>query len=219
MRPVFLETTWVVGYAAPAHLGMASAKALINKPDENRRLYLPAVCISEARQTIARKYQAKHESDRVRQYLVWVSEHDQVSPDDNAAVLRVLDQMEASVKEALKSLDHTLDELGRNPRLEVFPLSEQMLERTLDLSSAGVDLQPFDLAILGAILVRAGQIQLVEGDEITFCCLDSDLQPWHKGGFKRPMADLYEAARIKVYSSFEIPFPSTEEMLREDRER
>lgn len=83
-----------------------------------------------------------------------------------------------------------------------------MLERCAELSYMKLDLQPFDQAILAAVLVRAEQL-LAEGvGEMAFCELDTHLQPWDKDrNFKSRLASLYDAARIWVYGDFLLQAP------------
>ncbi|MGH9430203.1 MAG: hypothetical protein ACRD3T_01535 [Terriglobia bacterium] len=74
-----------------------------------------------------------------------------------------------------------------------------------------MDLKPFDQAILAAVLVRAESLRgLGDADEISFCELDGDLQPWDKNGrSKQPLTALYDSARIWVYGDFAMENPAT----------
>jgi hypothetical protein len=81
--------------------------------------------------------------------------------------------------------------------------------RCADLSYRNLKLEPFDQAILAAILVR-GERLLAEGvEETAFCELDSDLQPWDKRGDpKERLAGMYDQARIWVYGDFLLQAPA-----------
>jgi hypothetical protein len=52
-----------------------------------------------------------------------------------------------------------------------------MLARAVQLSRMNLDLKPFDQAILAAVLVGAEQLRDEGADDLSFCELDSDLQP------------------------------------------
>ena len=82
MRHVFVETNWVVGYAAPAHHQHPDARALFERAEAGElRLYLPSVCLSEARFTIPRKLQPRTEADAIRKFLVWARAPNRLEPE------------------------------------------------------------------------------------------------------------------------------------------
>src|SRR4051794_9176851 len=102
MRHVFVETNWVVGYAAPEHHQIPAARRLAERAAQGEcRIYLPALCLSEARRTI-QKFQPRHEADAIRRFLRRV---DMVSPGDVQATLQVLDKYENTIWTELHSLD------------------------------------------------------------------------------------------------------------------
>ena len=84
------------------------------------------------------------------------------------------------VEADLEKLDEALNSLRATKGVKIFHLTEKMLERCSELSHAKLDLQPFDQAILAAILVRAKELQAGGAEEMDFCELDSHLQPWDK---------------------------------------
>jgi hypothetical protein len=53
-------------------------------------LYLPVICISEARRPIFEHFQARTEADRVRQFLLWARDIKLVDANDEEATRRVL---------------------------------------------------------------------------------------------------------------------------------
>jgi hypothetical protein len=79
-----------------------------------------------------------------------------------------------------------------------------MLVRAVELSIENPDLEPFDQAILAAVLVRARALRDLGADDIAFCEPDGHLLPWDKktGGIKQPLAALYDAAGVRVYIDF-----------------
>ncbi|MBK7926272.1 MAG: hypothetical protein IPJ98_01920 [Bryobacterales bacterium] len=96
----------------------------------------------------------------------------------------------------------------RHSGIEVFALSEAMLAKAVELSTINLDLKPFDQAILAAVLVRAEQLRDLGVDDVVFCELDGDLQPWDKNGrAKQPLQDLYDSAHLWVYGDFAMQSP------------
>jgi hypothetical protein len=81
-----------------------------------------------------------------------------------------------------------------------------MLERALSLSIENLDLHPFDNAILAAVLIRSEEIRAQDQkNELFFCTLDSDLQPWDKNGNMKPLLKrLYDDTSVSVYGDFEM---------------
>jgi hypothetical protein len=213
MRHVFVETNWVVACAAPAHHKIPAALELLERAGSGElTLHLPVICISEVRRPILERFQSRNEADRVRQFLLWARDNKFVDANDEEAARRVLDQMEGRVRADLEKLDEALSSLSQAKGVATFHLSQSMLERCTHLSHAKLDLQPFDQAILAAILVRAEEL-IAEGvDQMDFCELDSHLQPWDKDSRpKRPLAELYERAGISVYGDFLLPVPEKAE--------
>jgi len=135
-----------------------------------------------------------------------------VDAKDEEVARRVLDQMEGRVKAELEKLDDVLKDLAQAKGVETFLLNQAMLERCAELSHAKLELQPFDQAILAAILVRAGELRNQGIDQIDFCELDSHLQPWDKDSRpKKPLAELYDRAHIWVYGDFLLQAPEKPE--------
>jgi hypothetical protein len=209
MRHVFVETNWVVACAAPAHHKIPAALGLLDRAASGElKLYLPAICISEARRPIFERFQSRHEADRVRQFLLWARDNRLVDANDEEATRRALDQMEGRIKADLEKLDEALESLKAAKGVETFNLSQLMLERCAGLSQAKLDLQPFDQAILAAILVRAEELHTQGIDQMDFCELDSHLQPWDKDSrLKQPLTELYNRARTWVYGDFLLQAP------------
>lgn len=210
MRHVFVETNWVVACAAPAHHKTGAALKLLDRAaDGELKLYLPHVCISEARRPIFAHFQSRNEADHVRKFLLWARDNRFVTAPDEEAARRVLDQLEGRVKADLERLDEALENLKSANGVETFNLSQSMLERCAILSQAKLDLQPFDQAILAAILVRAEELRAEGIAEMDFCELDSHLQPWDKDSNpKKPLTELYDRARVWVYGDFLLQAPA-----------
>lgn len=72
-----------------------------------------------------------------------------------------------------------------------------MLERQISIGAMELSLKPYDLAILAAVLVKSESLQQAGCSWVSFCELDSDLQPWDKSGARKPiLSDLYDEAHV-----------------------
>ena len=209
MRHVFVETNWVVACSAPAHNKTPAALELLERAAaEELTLHLPAICISEARRPLLERFAPRNEADRVRQYLLWAREQNFVDRADEEAARRVLDQMEGRVKADIAKIDETLRDLSARKGVQLFDLTQPMYKLCAELSHAKLNLEPFDQAILAAILVRAEELAADQIKDTDFCELDAHLQPWDKDSRpKNPLAELYEERRIWVYADFLLQAP------------
>ncbi len=209
MKHVLVETNWVVGYVAPAHHQHPDARTLLERAlGGELRLYLPSVCITEARFTIQRRFQPRTEADAIRNFLVWAGREGKLSATEEATVRRAVDMFEAKVRGELSELGPALEAVRNSPVIEVFPLDEEMLERAAMLGASELDLQPFDQAILAAVLVRAERLHKEGFSEVFFCESDTDLQPWDRqGNAKQPLSRLYDDAHLWVYRDFVLATP------------
>lgn len=116
-----------------------------------------------------------------------------------------IDAYLAAMKSDLDRLATRISEIASLPGVEVFALSDEMLERAISLRSEVPNLKPFDEAILAGILVRAARIPRT-GAQIFFCDLDGDLVPSDRKGQSRPeLHRLYSAAGITVRQDFLVP--------------
>ncbi len=209
MRHVFVETNWVVDFAAPAHAQVPAALALAQKAEAGDvRLYIPSVCLTEAQLVIRTKFQPRAPADAVRRFVGWARSESMLKAEECDGVFRVLDRYESTVRGELDGVEARLQLLRARSGIEVFPLSDEMLLRALDISTQRLDLKPFDQAILAAVLVRAEDLRIAGADDISFCELDGDLQPWDKNGrAKQPLCALYDTAGVWVYGDFALESP------------
>jgi hypothetical protein len=208
MKRVFVETNWVVDYCAPAHQRVPAAVELLKAANSGTlTLHLPSICLSESLAVTRARFQPR-EADSLRRYLKWAKAQGHLAQSDDEATRRVLQQFEALVKKDLDHLEETLATLKNEKGVDLFPLNQSMLERSLSLATEKVDLKPFDLAILAAVLVRAQELGAEERSDFAFCELDSDLQPWGKDGRDKPaLKRLYDNAHIWVYGDFTMTTP------------
>jgi hypothetical protein len=209
VRHVFVETNWVVDYAAPSPFRVEGAIELLARARSGELyLHLPAVCLAEAQPALLRRYEPRETADSIRQFLKWARFGNAMTAAEEDTVRTALDRFESQVRNERQALNGTLNALRDEPNVETFALSDAMLERAVLLSTQGLGLQPFDLSILAAVLVRSGGL-LNEGEsDLAFCELDKDLQPWDRAGnSKQPLAALYESVRLWVYGDFARQWP------------
>lgn len=214
MRHVFVETNWVVDWAAPAHHQDTKAAQLLADAAAGRhRMYLPSICLTEARPPLAERFTPRLAP--VRGFLKWVTRQSQVglTISEVETTRKALEVYENAIADAQDSLGARLAGLHSAPGLEVFPLDEEMLSRAVALTSESLQLKPFDQAILAGILVRAERLASAGERDFALCELDADLQPWSKDSRKEtsrkePLASLYDRAGIWVYGDFELRFPA-----------
>jgi hypothetical protein len=209
MHHVFVETNWLYAYAAPAHRRQIDAVNLLDQARAGAiQMHLPALCLAEVRRPIQTKCQPRYEADAIRRFLLWAKTERIVSPDYVDLTREVLERFEKRVLSELKQVDATLASLRHTPGLEVFPLNEAMLQQAADLSDLDLALEPFDQAVLAAVLIRSAELRNTGETELSFCEIDTDLQPWNKKGkAKQPLTSLYDAAFVWVYGDFDMRTP------------
>ncbi|WP_286392971.1 hypothetical protein [Pseudanabaena mucicola] len=206
-KTVLVETNWVVDIIAPAHLQDPQALKLLNRASAGEiKLYVPAICFAEARETVPRRFAPRSRSEDLRKFVRWAKTNGKVLPQDAEIALKVFDQFDGLVASELTKVSERLGELADLPYLHLFSLSEQMLERQVAIGALNFALKPFDLAILAAVLVKAEELFVANNEEVYFCELDSDLHPWDKSGSpKAIIKKLYDDSHIRVYENFDLP--------------
>jgi hypothetical protein len=209
MKNVFVETNWVVAFAAPSHQRVPDAVRLAERAQQGElRLYLPSICLAEARHPIRSKYQPRTTADSLRRYLAWATRAEDWDRNEHEIVRRALDRYESRVLAELEQLDNALQQMRSQPGIEVFALDEMMLERSIELTTQELDLKPYDQSILAAVIVRSEQLRARGEVDFYFCELDGDLQPWDKKGqLKQPLTRLYDEAHVWVYKDFTMMSP------------
>ena len=204
LKAVFVETNWVVDIIAPAHLQSPQAIQLLQRAETGEfELYLPAICLAEARETVPRRFAPRMGAKDLRKFVRWAKSQDYLNAEDSNVAFRVLQKFEELVEAELSKVPERLNNLQHHSHLKVFPLSEPMLERQVSIGAMDLSLKPYDLAILSAILVRSEALRREGFTKVCFCELDSDLQPWNKLGAPKPnLKKLYDDAQVEVYDNF-----------------
>ena len=207
MKYVFVETNWVVDYAAPTYfkVELRDADSLLEQAQAGEfQLQLPSICITESRRAIQTRFATKQaEADKIRAFLRW-SRRSQFldEPVFNKSILAV-EKMEVEIERDIASLDQRLQDLASLPGLYVFDVDSECAARCSELSYQGLDLKPFDQMILASILVRSARLAAGRKVEFSFCQKDQDLQPWGGSGIsKKALVKLYDEAGIWVYGDF-----------------
>jgi hypothetical protein len=155
LEHVFAETNWLVGCLAPAHHKLNAALELLEKAGNGQVvIHIPTICVAECQRPLREKFQVKLEADRVRKFLLWAKSNGTIGPEQEETVRRTLSQMEGLVRRDLDRLTDSLKELCVETGIDVFHIEEEMWLRNTALSHSGLQLQPFDQAILASILVR-----------------------------------------------------------------
>jgi hypothetical protein len=190
---------------------MAASQLLESARSGAFQLHLPSPCLSEASGAIRKKFQPR-EADTIRQFLKWARAGGQMDGGDELVTRRVLDRFERLVNDDLDRLEDSLSALRSEAGLEVFPLTQSMLERSVGLAIEKLDLKPFDNSILAAVLVRAEELRHEGGSDLAFCELDWDLRPWDKNRRDKPaLKRLYDSVHVWVYRDFTLTTPEPPE--------
>lgn len=163
--------------------------------------------MSEARKVI-RERTPRADLDNIRAFVRQLRESDDLDEAAANAVFDALARFQQYVQNEKIAAPKRIEALLHDPAIEVFHLDEAMLERSVQLSAeTALELQSFDVAILAAIVVPATDLHAA-GDEVSFCTLDTDLQPWDRNGKrKHELANLLDTAGIWVYADFLLETP------------
>lgn len=132
MKPkvVLAETNWVVDVIAPAHLQSPQATQLLQRADAGEfKLYVPAICLTEARETVPRRFAPRSRSEDLRKFVRWARQEGQVTAEDAKIAFRIFEQFDVLVANELAKISERLETLTQHPGLSIFPLTELMLER------------------------------------------------------------------------------------------
>ena len=205
MIHVFVESNWVVEVCAPAFRRTPEAMTLLAAAaGGDIAVHVPGIAFREGRSVIRRKYQPR-EAKALQDFRRWARDRGEITPDVDNAANDLLSRFSNSVNADLDRLADRIREVESSPGVDVFALSEAMLQRSLQLRDEVPDaeLNPFDEAMLGGVLGRAAELDGAE--KIIFCTLDRDLSPADKHGNPRPrLKALYDAAAIEVRTRFDI---------------
>jgi predicted nucleic acid-binding protein len=116
-RHVFVETNWVVDYAAPGHRRLPAARELLRRAQGGEiKLHIPAICLTEARGTIRRKFQPRAETQAIGRFLAWATSKGEVTREEHERMKPVLNRFKQHVEAELGALDDRFDELRAHTR-------------------------------------------------------------------------------------------------------
>ena len=210
---VFVETNWLFAYAAPAHHQIPAAAELLERAQSGEfTLHIPNICLGEARRAILAKCQPRTEVNAIRRFLSWTQPSGYVAATDAAGTRLVLQKYEAAIERDLAKLQDAFRALASVPSIHIFGMDDVICNRATELILSGIDLKPFDQAILASVLVEATRLWEHGERGISFCELDSDLQPWDAfGNPKLPLRDAFERAHLWVYGDFTLTQPQRRE--------
>lgn len=209
MRHVFVESNWVFACCAPRHLRNTAAESLLQQARHGALvLHLPAICLREGGDAIRKKCQPRI-PDEMKSFVQAARDGGMLSAQEAEAFSKVRNLYDSTVSSELRALNTVLDGIQGSSGVDAFALSDDMLARAIRLRSEGPSgLKPFDEAILAAVLVRAQALRASGANDISFCTLDSDLQPWTKDGKTKPSLEaLYAQAGLWVYGDFLLEWP------------
>jgi hypothetical protein len=211
MKHVFVESNWVFACCAPRHLRNPTAERLLQQARDGALvLHLPAICLREAGDAIRKKCQPRI-PEEMKDFVKGARNSGILSPPDADAFFKVVDLYYTTVAAELRALDRTLEEVQNSPGVDAFALSDEMLERAIQLRTDGPSgLKPFDESILASVLVRAHHLRASGVDDMAFCVLDGHMQPWTKEESPRPkppLNSLYDEAGLWVYGDFLMERP------------
>ena len=208
MSHVFVETNWAHAFGAPAHHKVPAAVSLLERAKQGEfRLYIPNVCLTEARQSIQAKCQPV-DGPGIHRYVRWAHKIGKLSDERAEEAHQLAEEYIQDIHKELKDVPTILKKVTELSCVKMFALDDEMLDLANHLSFTKVAQKPFDHAILAGILVHSSRLWQQGGRGISFAETDSDLQPWgSKGAPKDVLRKLYDDAHIWVYGDFTLQFP------------
>jgi hypothetical protein len=210
MRFVIVETNWLFEVACPAPYRTQDGLGLLRSANRGEvRLLLPAPSLVEARKVIRSRFANPKDANRIRQYLAHASASGSVDAGDNETVRRVLRSFEELLRVELDGLDDRIQAVREEGKVEVLPMTQPVLDRSVDLAmEAGLDLDPFDNAILSNVLVTAETLRELGETEVFFAEKDRHLQAVDRDGSRHePICSLYDTAHVWVVHDFTLTRP------------
>jgi hypothetical protein len=196
LKHVLVETNWVVDVVAPSLSRNRDAAALhVSARRGDVILQVPAICVVEARKVV-RERRPRADLEAIRSFIRDRRDSSEIDESIANAGFEVLSRFHQHVTKERAQTPQRVADLAADPSVNVFALDETMLARSIELASeTALDLKPFDLSILAAVLTRGATLH-GHGHEVSFCTLDGDLQPWDRNGRRIDLADLFDAAGI-----------------------
>jgi hypothetical protein len=198
---VFVESTWLFAYLAPAHHQIPAAVELLERAKRGDfTLHMPAACIGEISSLIPQKCKPRNEANALRKFLSWSQSAGLVSDNEAGVVRSVLNKYESSIQQDIDDVNRKIHDLAGLERFNIFSLDDAMLNRATEPAIAGIAAKPYDHAIVAGILTLASRLWNSGERALSFCETDADLQPWDRyGNNKLPLQAVYEHAHVWVY--------------------
>ncbi len=206
---VIVETNWVVDFVAPLLAQNTTARDLYERAQRGElSLHVPAIALVEARKVIAEKLRQFREGEAVRRHVARLRDDGILTVTDASLTFAALQRYEQYRAQERQQSPQRIEALRSDSSVGIFPLDDTILARSVDLAARpDVGLESFDLSILAAVLVHAERLHS-QGDDVRFCTLDTDLQPWYKNDKRRDvLADTYDAAGVWVHGDFLLDYP------------
>jgi predicted nucleic acid-binding protein len=208
VKHVFVETNWVVDLVAPAVSRNPDARDLLERGHRGELvLHVPAIALSEARKVV-RERSPRADLVNIRAFVHDAKARGDIDDAAASTAFDLLSDFQQWVPKEKEAAPNRIAALLQDPAIDVFPLDEEMLERSTQIAAeTGLSLQSFDLAILAAVLVRGAALRHA-GNEVFFCTLDADLQPWSRNGKRQAeLAELFDDVGVWVHSDFLLEEP------------
>jgi hypothetical protein len=204
---VLVETNWVVDVVAPSLSRNPDAAALYQRARrDDIVLHLPAICLLESKKVVKER-RVRADLEAIRSFVRDRKASAEIDESTTNAAFDVLSRFQQHVENERAQAPRRIADLAADRGIDVFALDEKMLARSIDLvSETALNLNPFDLSILAAVLSRGATLH-GQGHDVSFCTLDADLQPWDRNGRRTDLADLFDAAGIWVFGDFVMQTP------------
>ena len=159
MKHVFVETNWVFQYCAPAHRSTPESHRLVDRAARgDLKLHIPAVSLREGYDSILRKCQPTALKE-IQEFRRWAKANQKISDATAKEGEKFIEAYRNCVNAELNTLRSRIGGIDKLHGVEVFALDDRMLDRTIQLRAEVTTLNPFDEAILAAILVKAGDLR------------------------------------------------------------
>jgi predicted nucleic acid-binding protein len=200
LNHVFVETNFLVDLLRP--FAGREAEALWGRRGKDVRLYVPWVSLAEAKRTLGRVvnedlgFSEAMMTHAVRQLLAG-----SLSRPDHQVLLRFAEDAKSAQYNQQKAIERRVDEVAQDTNVVVIEPDKAVVEKTLNLFPVK-SLPPFDEMVLGAVLVKAAEVNAGGASQLHFCNLNKkDFDPTNRPA----LAAEYSSCGLLYRSDFRIP--------------